>query len=63
MTDHEESAVSQGGDGSPVRPERSACRAYEPPRLTVLGDVRTITMGPSLGGVDSGGYPAGTHGP
>ena len=30
-------------------------RAYEPPRLAALGDVRTITLGPSSGVGDSAG--------
>jgi hypothetical protein len=57
MTDHEKSAVLADSDGSPDRPESRVSRTYEAPRLTYLGDVRTITMGTSPNAQDSGGVP------
>lgn len=40
------------GNGSP--PHRSAPPGWEKPRLTVFGDLRQLTMGPSLGAGESG---------
>jgi len=42
-----------GREARAIPPERSPKRSYEPPRLEVLGDVRDVTLGATIGLGDS----------
>jgi len=49
-----ESYERKAGCGEPIDPTDRRRQAYAPPRLTVRGDVRGLTMGGSPGLNDSG---------
>ena len=49
----------------PAQKVKRTRRKYSKPELLDLGDLRTLTLGPSLGGVDisGGGWPENTNFP
>ena len=52
-------------DTNPSGKEKVAGRKYSKPVLLCLGDLRTLTLGPSIGGTDisGGGWPENTNYP